>query len=148
MDEQYPQWISEIEVADLPFGIRTRDVPWRASCPQVAWGRGEASSILLQTSGCVGHPFSGSFFSLGGREGEGGGDMCSFFFFLVFLLFFGFSHGYSRSGHAVEWTQPTSPVGVDEFLQSGKTLPTGAQWILSIRMIFQLTVGHLSEHVK
>ncbi|CAJ1407986.1 unnamed protein product [Effrenium voratum] len=29
VDEQYPQWISEIEVADLPFGIRTRDVPWR-----------------------------------------------------------------------------------------------------------------------
>ncbi|CAL1172161.1 unnamed protein product [Cladocopium goreaui] len=29
VDEKYPQWINEIEAADLPFGIRTRDSPIR-----------------------------------------------------------------------------------------------------------------------
>eukprot|EP00438_Fugacium_kawagutii_P027970 Skav216360 [mRNA] locus=scaffold3700:42522:47106:+ [translate_table: standard] len=30
VDEKYPQWINEIEAADLPYGIRTRDSPIRS----------------------------------------------------------------------------------------------------------------------
>ena len=30
VDEKYPQWINEIEAADLPFGIQTRDSPIRS----------------------------------------------------------------------------------------------------------------------